>query len=291
MAPKPADLRSILLTQRQSLASSGLISLKSSSISSLAKLGPQRKLRILDISKTPIESLGSLESQEILSEIIADDSTLKDFKGLDRHPKLAKFSAISTPLSDRPNFRIACLIVIGPMLSFINGGAVTTAERDQTRPYPKIAKYLLLFGWDLELRDISEDEYKRLAQEHGVKINDKSFEALTKSEIKALFRLPVLPKSKQDVEREVSEYVEETHTLARRREEEAEEKLAGQIADQLGRIGVNVRPGPAMKDEILTALTGLADVVRVLEEVDEAEPQSEQPAEPPADLQPGEVNE
>jgi hypothetical protein len=141
-----------------------------------------------------------------------------------------------------------------------------------------------MFGWDLELRDISEDEYKRLAQAHGVKINGKSFETLAKSEIKALFRLPVLPKSKQDVEREISEYVEETHTLARRREEQAEEELAGQVARQLGRIGVNVRPGPTMKEEILIALTGLADVVRVLEEVNDGGPQPEQPEEPPTEV-------
>jgi hypothetical protein len=267
MPPKPIDLRSLLLSQRQSLGSSGLISLKSSGLTSLAKLGPQRKLRILDISQNPIKSLDSLESQESLAEVIADDTQLEDFKGLDRHPKLAKFSAVGTPLSNRGNFRLSSLIVIGPLLSFINGTAVATSERDQIRRFPKIVRYLLQAGWELEFRDISEEEYKRMAQERGVKVNGKPFDELSKAEIKALFRMPMLLKSKQELEREVNAYVEETLTQAKRTEEQAEEALANEIAQQLGRIGVNVKAGPKRKEEILTALGGLAEVVRVLEEV------------------------
>jgi hypothetical protein len=266
MPPKAPDLKTLLHGQRQNLGASGLISLRSAPVTSLALLKRQPKLRVLDISKTGLTSLESLEPQDALTEIIADESALADFRGLDRHPKLAKFSAISTQLADSPNFRLASLIVIGPMLSSINGSPVTPAERNQIRSFPKIAKYLLLYGWTLEVRDIPEDEYKRIAQQRHVAINGRPFDSLEKSEIRALFQLPVMPKSKAEIEREVTEYIEEIETQAQRLQEQAEDELAGQIAQQLGRIGINVRPGPEMKGEILEALGGLADVVRVLEE-------------------------
>jgi hypothetical protein len=275
MPPKVPDLKTLLHSQRTNLGTSGLISLRSAPVTSLALLKRQPKLRVLDISKTPLTSLESLESQDALTEIIADESALADFRGLDRHPKLAKFSSISTPLAERPHFRLASLIVIGPMLSSINGSPVTTAERNQIRSFPKIAKHLLFSGWALEVRDIPEDEYKRIAHDRHVAINGRPFDTLEKGEIKALFQLPVMPKSKAEIEREVTEYVEEIQTQAQRLQEQAEEELAGQIAHQLARIGINVRPGPEMKDEIIEALGGLADVVRVLEEAADGEPSPE----------------
>jgi hypothetical protein len=148
------DLTNLLLKQRQSLAAVGLVSLKGCTIVSLVKLGRQPQLLTLDVSKTSLESLESLEPQESLIEVITDESALKDFQGLDRHPKLSKFSAISTLLAARPNFRIAALIIVGSMLSLLNGVSVTAAERDQTRIFPKIAKYQLQNEWSLELRDI-----------------------------------------------------------------------------------------------------------------------------------------
>jgi hypothetical protein len=116
-----------------------------------------------------------------------------------------------------------------------------------------------------------------LAQSLHVRINDEKFEELGKQEIKELFRGPNLPKSSQDVKREVEEYVEETEKQQKKLEELADEKLAQEIAGQLERIGINVRPGPARKDEILEALEGLADVVKVLEEVEDSEVAQEHP--------------
>jgi hypothetical protein len=271
MSPKPVDLTTILLTQRQSLASCGRISLKSTTITSLSKLVPQPKLRVLDVSGTSFKTLESLIEQPALSEIIADGSQLEDFKGLDRHRKLSRFSAVGTPLSRRPHFRIELLIVVGPLLSFINGTPVTTAEREETRPFPQIVKCLLQSGWNFDKQTLSTKEYKDLAKSRSLHFKDKSFEQLSEQEKKELFRLPNLPKPSENVKQEVEKFMEETEKQQKQKEELAEEKLSEELAEQLGRIGINVKPGPTRKEEILSALEGLSEVVKILEEVEEIE--------------------
>jgi hypothetical protein len=260
-------VKQLLVAQRPSLRSTGLITLQDPSITSLRDLGEQPHLKILDISGVTLESLDSLQRQPWLTEIIANQSQLSSFLGLSRHPQLQKISLDGTPLSARQDFRIASVLVVGPRLTVINGKPVSKAEREQAKNFPKIARNLLEAGWEIPAEPATESDYRRFAQEAHIQIDGVPFEELPRAKVKPYFAVPAvfIPKTEADEALEAEKLAESRRNQYEQSEESVDEQLTVSIATILKRIQIHVRPGERAREEILQVLTGLVDAVKLLE--------------------------
>jgi hypothetical protein len=266
-----------LRAQRTSLVKTGFLSLKDVQVTSLTALSTQPRVQTLDISNTSFQSLVSLAPQPNLVKIIADNSQLASFQSLDRHPRLIELSAAGTPLAAREHFRIEAVIVLGQRLAVLNGSPVKASERELAKTFPKIVKYLLEYGWTLDLSTMGEAEYRQIAASLGVQVNDQPFDKLPSAEAKGLFAMPPVyaRKSRRDEEREAKEFKQESLGEATRKEERDEAELLGQVADVLESVGIFVDRGDGIKDELLTALQGLTDVVKTLENPTDPQPEED----------------
>ena len=258
------ELKKTLNLQRRSLTSNGLVSLKGQkSITSLEEFGTQHKLKTLDLTDTSFETLKTLKGQPWLETLIVDKSPLKSYEGLSRHPQLREFSAVSTPLCERPNFRVAMLILVGPKLGTVNGTKIKRSERTLAASFPKIAKLLIEAGWDPSDKSLSKDEYMDLAEEYQVEYNgelvidnEEVMNEMLKSP--AVF-LPRDEKEEKRIEQEKSaEYQSEL--------ESKDEELANEVAKVLASIGIRVQGGEKRNDEIIVAVSQLADLVKNIED-------------------------
>ncbi|OHS99215.1 hypothetical protein TRFO_08451 [Tritrichomonas foetus] len=260
------NLKYQLSVQRRSLSSTGLIDISKRQISSLAALGPQPHLRILNITETPIKSLASLPPQPFLTQIIANGSQLETLAGLSRFPKLREISFKETPLFVKPNIRIACLIVIGNQLSRINQKKVKKIERLDASKYPIIAKYLLEADWQLEVPVPSMEQFQKLSQEEKFRDsvpNDPSIyrfpnvliDIHEEKEKELLLSNSILRQS--DDEEEIPEEINEQDRLDAELEKELVQKLAS--------FGIRVKQGEECRGEIIEAISGLADLVKIFD--------------------------
>jgi hypothetical protein len=203
-------------------------------------------LRVLDISSTPIKSLRTLAPQPILQEIIAIGSTLEDYGGLPRQPHLKTISFQSTPLSDHENFRLSCLVLVGPHLSMINGDPVTKSERNAAIEYPLIAKSLIESGWEIECPVPPKEKFKELANDFQLKLRgvDPGF---TSEEARRYLRPPPAIGARREPPEPESE-------------PQDDELILG-IRATLRTIGVHVKPEGS---EVLRAVAKLADILNEL---------------------------
>jgi hypothetical protein len=180
-----AVLKYQLSIQRVSLSSkAGLLNLSraqlqndplgrgAESVESLSALGTQPHLRTLILSETPLCSLDTLPPQPNLRHLIADRSAIDSYGGLSRHPRLASLSLVSTPLAERPLFRLSCIVLVGVHLASINGDPVTIDEKLEATQYPLIARDLIEHGWEIERPLPSSARFKEHVRKFELKIKN-----------------------------------------------------------------------------------------------------------------------
>jgi hypothetical protein len=259
------NIRYQISLQRTQLSSTGKLNLSQPQpefpplqIHSLSDLGKQKHLKSLDISKTPITGLKSLDPQPVLEEIIAKDCPIVSYAGLGGHPRLRSLSLESTPLASRPNFRLSCCIVAGPHLTSINGKGVTASERTAAGEYPLLARYLIEAGWEVEVPPPPLAKLIQLASEKKVKLKgiDAGFTSVEAQ--KYLRAAPALVSVKVKGEAEGEAPVETG--------EEQNAELVNGICAKLAAIGFHVKHDEA---SVLSTIERLATILQELNTVSE----------------------
>ena len=158
--------------QRRSLSLRGFLILKSEKITddSIHALGTQKALKVLKFSNdTTIQSLENLPQQPNLVEIIANNTKLYSYKGLSKLKNVTVFSAKNTPLSQRPNFRLALLLAFGPRIRIINGEEITSKERMRAIKYASVCKSFVENDWDPTDEPPNEEETMKLIEKYQPK--------------------------------------------------------------------------------------------------------------------------
>ncbi|OHS93702.1 hypothetical protein TRFO_40023 [Tritrichomonas foetus] len=253
-----------LSIQRTSLSREGLLNLSDLRIDSLKDLGTQKYLKTLNISETDIASLESLPPQPNLQQIVCDNTDIDSFVGLSRHPKLKSVSFLHTPLSERENFRLSCLVIVGQMLSVINGVPVTQRERIQAAEYPVISRYLLEAGWDIQVPVPSIDDFRELAMDFRLKLKGCDLEFTNDESQKYLIPPPQLVPINTFQVADFDEDLEDDE-METPKDIDLDIDLQNFIYEKLHSIGINVTKGPNMQREIVAAVSGLADLVKNFE--------------------------
>ena len=255
-----------LTTQRRSLGTTGLIDLRHTNIPSFTQMGIQPKLRKLNVSYTNITSFETLPSQPVMTQLIANHTKVNSYVGLSRQPRLSNLSLKSTPLADRPYFRIETLIVVGQHLMTLNGEQITPEEREIASQYPVIAQNLLEFGWDLVYPCPKVEKFRELASAYNLRFKgvDKNF--TNEKSDKYLRPPPQIP-----IISNMHETIVSVHNNRQQRQEEQEQQIAQDkelmeaIANELKRIGIYIGKDQNMEENIITAVQGLVDIVHTLE--------------------------
>lgn len=256
------SLKYQLSIQRPSLSRNGLLNLSGLDITSLEKMGTQKNLKILNISNTNLESLETLPTQPNLCQIIADDTQINSYAGLMRHPKLRSISFLRTPIAeDDHKFRLAILVLVGQMLSVINGTAVTAKERIEAAKYPLIARYLIETDWEIQEPVPSTEDFRKLVVDSGIRLKGVDSEFTNDEALKYFVPppqlIPVETVKRKDFPSDESD--EDVETINQ------DLDLQKQIYKELHSIGITVNKGPDMQKEIVMAVKGLADLVKNFE--------------------------
>lgn len=251
-----------LSIQRPSLTRIGLLNLSGLDITSLAELGTQKYLKILNISHTSLESLETLPSQPNMQQIIADDTQICSYVGLMRHPKLKSVSFLNTPIAeDDHKFRLTMLVLVGQMLSVINGVPVSAKERIEASKYPLIARNLIEANWEIQEPVPSAEDFRKLVVASGIRLRGVDSE-FTNDEAQKYFSpppqlVPIDTGKRKDIPSDDSD--ENIDSI------DQDIDLQKQIYKELHSIGITVNKGPDMQKEIVLAVKGLADLVKNFE--------------------------
>lgn len=254
------ELKQQLALQRRSLSLSGSIDFSGKSVFNLSPIGEQPKLQTLNLSNTLIESLESLPLQPNLHELIADDTNLNTFSGFTRLNKVQKLSLVNTPLSEKENFRISCLVTIGPKLCTINDEPITPRERKIASQYPIIAKYLIEAGWPIVIPCPSNEELLKASKKYRVRIKPTSSEYSLEEQTETYFRPPPTFSSLSCLKDDVKSglFSDDLNDF----------DLAEVIAKKLQSIGINVTKGESCQEEILQVVKSLTKIVECLRPYD-----------------------
>jgi hypothetical protein len=257
-----------LSLQRPILSSTGKLNLSQPQpdmpplhIVDLHSLGKQLRLKILDVSKTPLLSFQTLPKQPVLEELIANDTQINSYVGLGRHPHLKSLQLFSTPLSTFPKFRLSCCILAGHHLTSINKKPVTPSERTVASEYPLLARYLIEAGWEVEVPMPSVQRFIRLASQFSIKLNgvDSGF---TTFEAQKYLRPPpaLVPVKVKAVETEI-ETVEEIP--------EQNEELIVSICEKLQHVGFHVKPDETNVVHAIERLGAILQEISTVKELSE----------------------
>lgn len=252
-----------LQIQRPSLSRAGLLNLSGLDITSLAEIGTQKYLKILNISNTNLESLDTLPSQPNLQQIIADDTQMNSFIGIMRHPKLRSVSFLNTPIAeDDHKFRLTLLVLVGQMLSVINGVPVSPRERIEASKYPLISRYLIETNWEIQEPVPTTEEFRELTVNSGIRLKGVDSE-FTNDEAQKYFVPPpqLVPIETGKLIFQSDDSDENIDTVIINQDLD----LQKQIYKELHNIGITVNKGPDMQKEIVMAVKGLADIVKNFE--------------------------
>lgn len=259
-----------LTTQRRNLGTSGLIDLRNVQIPTFTLLGIQPKLRKLIVSDTNITSFETLPSQPVMTHLVANRTKINSYVGLSRQPRLSSLSLKSTPLSERANFRIETLIVVGQHLMTLNNEPITQEERNVASQYPVIAQSLIEVGWELVYPCPSADDFRELATNYGLRFKgvDKYF--TNENSEKYLKPPPQAPCFSSMHETVIGVSTEAQNDSKLEEKKQAEEmykdkEMMEAIAFELKRIGVHIPDDDNMEENIISAVQSLADIVKTLE--------------------------
>ena len=244
-----------LAISRTDLQNSGRLTWQGATFKDFRKLGVQKKLQILDISNSEVESLVTMQPQPVLKEIIADDSLLNSFAGISQHPRLSSFSFRGTPLYHVKNSRLAAIVVIGPRATSINGEPVTRKERRIAETYPPAARYLIEAGWVLQHPPPNIFDFQYLADEFGINVKRDELEA------------------KRDHCAD-DELVSPEHSMMSILSEELREvSFAETVARILRPLGFAIQHGPGKDRDVVRAIASIVDSLLTVEDMQNMPPE------------------
>ena len=158
-----------ICAQRRSLSLRGFLMLKSKQVTddSISALGTQKELKVIKFSKnTNITSLEQMPPQPNLVEIIANSTQLYSYKGLSKFKNVTMISINDTPMSKRPNYRLALLLAFGPRIQIINGEKISNKERMRAINYASICKEFIDNDWDPSDEAPTEKEIIQLMKKY-----------------------------------------------------------------------------------------------------------------------------
>ena len=253
-----------IANQRRSLSLRGFLALKTDKVTndSIAALGTQKTLKVLKLGKdTAINSLELMPEQQNLVEIIANNTKLNSYKGLSKFRNVSIFSVKDTPMSERPNFRLALLLAFGPRIRIINGEEITSKERMKASQYPSVCKAFVENDWDptdepptqketMEL--IAQYQPKKAKQINKGKIKEQDL-AADLSPKKTLTMMNSLKKQKRTEQ--------QTFKFDRT---DGDDALTDELIDKLSSIGIHIRKDENCHENILKVLKELCEVTKRL---------------------------
>jgi hypothetical protein len=231
--------------QRRTLSATGVLDISGNVVyprESLAALGCLKSLVELNVSNSPLTSFESLFSQPCLKVLIANDTQIETLVSLDRQTRLASLSVINTPISQHQYFRLTALLVVGAHLTSINGIPVSQTEKKMALAYPAVAKKLAEAGWIAEYPPPSDLDFRYLARQFGMTVQDIDFVPGTSPPPSPVKSEPVNPEP---------------------------ERFSEKVAAILRPLGFGIRPGRNMVQDICNAVSRLCDVVVTVESLDE----------------------
>ncbi|OHS94640.1 hypothetical protein TRFO_11032 [Tritrichomonas foetus] len=115
--------------QKASLARAGEVNLSGREISSFKQLEIPEITTVLNLSNNFIADFSGFQPELRLDTLILDDNPLVTFRFLPEVHNIRHFSAVRSPLTMLPNFRILAILAFGDHLETINGKPVTANEK------------------------------------------------------------------------------------------------------------------------------------------------------------------
>lgn len=115
--------------QKAILARAGEINLENREISSFTQIEIPEITTSLNLSKNYIADFTGFSPELRLETLILDDNPIVSFRYFPERHCIHHFSAIRSPITLLPNFRLLTLIVLGDSLETINGTRITPDER------------------------------------------------------------------------------------------------------------------------------------------------------------------
>ena len=264
--PERQQIPYALSTQRHSLVTTGLLNMsKYKLVRDLEPIGTQVHLKVLNLTGLAgLESLATLPPQPDLRQIIADRTGIKSYAGLSRHPRLESLSLVDTPIAGSPNFVLTCLVLVGPRLTRVRGtserdGLVSERLRREANMYPLIARFLIENGWEIEQPVPTQDRFRELAKERGLKIRGVDSEFSNDEAMRYLRPPPNLMRDSVAAEMFKTEIEERTVEQIN-----SGDDLVKDVVKELRNLGINVKSD---EEEVLKAMGALCDVVKKLKDV------------------------
>ncbi|EAY16868.1 hypothetical protein TVAG_150190 [Trichomonas vaginalis G3] len=251
-----------MIEQRRSLSLRGLISLKGEDVNdfSIETIGEQKALLCLKLGKdTKVSTFAHLPLQQNLKDIRANHTMLTSYKGLSRLKNLANFEIEETPMSQRPNYRIALILAFGPRIRTINKVEITSQERLKASKYPSICKTFIDNDWDPTDNPPNENEAKELMQKYAPEIA----KAVKKHVIK-----------KEEIEAELSPRKTISSVKARPKpvkynKNAFDEQLVQELIEKFKKLGIEVKNDEKVQENLLKVLKELSAIaLEVSNEVD-----------------------
>ena len=251
-----------ICAQRRSLSLRGFLILKSEKITddSILALGTQKALKVLKLSSdTAIQSLENMPLQPNLMEIVANNTKLYSYKGLSRLKNVTVFSAKNTPLSQRPNFRLALLLAFGPRIRIINGEEITSKERMRAIKYASVCKSFVENDWDPTDEPPNEEETLKLIEKYQPKKarmikNEKLKGRELEEELSPRKTLTLMNSIKKE---EKNEYIPYDKY-------EFDDELADALIEKFKEIGIDIPKDENCQANLLKVIREFADITKNL---------------------------
>ena len=259
---KDLSIAEQLMTQRRSISLRGFLFLKGHQIGneSLTKIGTQKSLKQLKIDPTTnVTSLSYLHEQPILNEIDLDGTKFDSYVGLSKFKHCTIFNAKDTPLSKRPNYRIALLLAFGPRIKKINGENLTYEERMKAFEFPAICKEFVNNNWDPTDEPPTEEELPSLIEKYLPEDHPLRKNAPKSKEMKQLLtpKKHLIPQKKG--KKDVSVVEEEPKVLYNKYEQDDE--LIDALIEKFDELGIHINKDEDVKANLLKVLSECADLV------------------------------
>jgi hypothetical protein len=129
-----------------------------------------RIVKVLDISRTTVNSLTGLPFFPRLSVFVADRTLIATFENFKAVRSALTVSLKDSPVSKLTAFRVSILLAFGSQnrVSSIDGGLVTQSLKDQASAYSNRCTALLDCGWIPSIRPPALSELQGLCEQYGV---------------------------------------------------------------------------------------------------------------------------
>ncbi|KPI89394.1 hypothetical protein ABL78_1520 [Leptomonas seymouri] len=128
------------------------------SFEGLDERSPARFLCI-NLQRNKLESFEHFGTHPYLSELFLQHNQLQSFRGLTKQASLRLLCLRGCPIAAHPYYRLMALLTVGLGIEAIDGLPITSQERHIAKSLGKRAALAVSYGWLLDLRRRTVDEY------------------------------------------------------------------------------------------------------------------------------------